>query len=460
MRHVLDTLQGLQTRWLLVFDNYDPEAFNLQKYIPRSEFLLKTRGESITDNITTGNQGEIIITTRHQLPQNIGQQIDIPPLTNQEALELLLPRHQPQTRELLAQGTKIINRVGNNALATSQASAYIQGHDSNTDLSFFFSQYENESRNIQRHTPAGWDHKSLSIFTTWNLSFQRLFPGNEEKTAYAMQFLTTYAFLDYFKIEESLGRICWDAYLQDQQQQHTTAIEPLSWLRLFLKPSELVGSGYEWDSARFSNFMTKCQELSLVQLQLDDNTNTNIPAYSLHPQIKHWLHHRLTSTSREAYNKQALQITTTAAHFITSTPTTPRQKSSLSTHIDAYIFANHLLSSSPSPSPTSQPLNHLYHSTGAYFATFYISQSRYGAAETLLTHLIAAEATLSDEHKELLYATTKVAEAYMREERWDDAERVCLMVLKRREVVDGTVVELEGMSGLRGIYLQTGREGF
>jgi hypothetical protein len=158
-------------------------------------------------------------------------------MTSDEGLRLLLA--DPIKREENKfEGKRIVDRLGGLALAIDQTAAYID--DAEIAIEDFLPAYEVERRKILEYTPAyGWEYntmqldrqieeeKALSAFTTWQMSFQQLFPMDPQKQKYALHFLTLYAFLDYLNIAEDLIRIFW--------QESESSPE---WLAIFVKTIE------------------------------------------------------------------------------------------------------------------------------------------------------------------------------------------------------------------------------
>ena len=158
-------------------------------------------------------------------------------MTSDEGLKLLLP--DPTKRERIKdEGIRIVDRLGGLPLAIDQAAAYIE--DIGMAIKDFLPTYEKERQRILEYTPDyGWDYrtmqldgkaekdKALSAFTTWNMSFQRLFLNDSEKQKRAAHFLTVHAFLDHLNVAEDLFRTFWE----DKPS-------PPEWLTIFVGPTE------------------------------------------------------------------------------------------------------------------------------------------------------------------------------------------------------------------------------
>src|SRR5271170_1220799 len=105
----------------------------------------------------TGGKGAILITSRHEDTTRLGMGIKVPPLTEEEGLELLLRQSkQEQTPENLIEGKKIVHMLGCLALAIDQAAAFISAQ--NLALSLFPAQYEKRKKVILDYTPTLWEY--------------------------------------------------------------------------------------------------------------------------------------------------------------------------------------------------------------------------------------------------------------------------------------------------------------
>ncbi|KAF4630452.1 hypothetical protein G7Y89_g7685 [Cudoniella acicularis] len=119
--------------WLLIFDNYDnPDQFqSLSRYMPSS------------------SQGSILVTSRNSDLARLGTVVEVPPMSQTEALSLLYDRvggaeKFPEQRE---DAKKIVHLLGYLPLAINQAGAYIQRRV-NFPLSRFIDEYEDRKHLI------------------------------------------------------------------------------------------------------------------------------------------------------------------------------------------------------------------------------------------------------------------------------------------------------------------------
>ena len=95
-------------------------------------------------------------------------------------LLLLQSRHE-RTEETVENARRIVETLGGLALAIDQAATYIRAGD--MPLKSFAEVFANRRSAILKHTPTHWEYsktrleerdKPLSVFTTWEMSFEQL----------------------------------------------------------------------------------------------------------------------------------------------------------------------------------------------------------------------------------------------------------------------------------------------
>jgi hypothetical protein len=167
VQYVKESLCSSFTRWVLVFDNYDvPSEFgDIRSFIPAAF------------------HGSIIVTSRHPDAARLGVGIEVNGMDESEALELLM-RRTGSTSEAqnVEHGKLIVKRLGYLPLAIDQAGSYIRKQS--LPLSEFMNHYNKRREHVLRHTPNLWEYKkrlsaeeresTISVFTTWELSFEQL----------------------------------------------------------------------------------------------------------------------------------------------------------------------------------------------------------------------------------------------------------------------------------------------
>lgn len=261
MSLVKGAFHKFQRSWLVVLDNYDnPKAFSarsIKEYIP-----------------LTGKNGHVLITSRHRDSARLGQEIVVSSMTEDESVNLLL-RREAQGDEA-SESAVIASTLGYLPLALDQAGSYIRARD--LQLKDFISRYEECKKSILSETPEQWDYRRsinersgeyLSVFTTWELSFEQL-SGDEHEKGYKERFLTLAAFFDNKKIAERYFKALYDA-------------EKPAWMTIF-------GTDEKWDTFKFEKLLTEFRKLLLVQTLTRRNDQSY---FSFHPVVRDWIQLRV-----------------------------------------------------------------------------------------------------------------------------------------------------------------------
>ncbi len=112
---------------------------------------------------------------------------------------------------------QIVRRLGVLPLAVDQAVAYIRSRG--LTLPQFLADFDERCETVLQHTPELWgyrrklagakDETKLSVFTTWDLSFQQLRRSDAEREQ-IRQLPTTAAFYDITRVDEVIiyARLC------------------------------------------------------------------------------------------------------------------------------------------------------------------------------------------------------------------------------------------------------------
>jgi len=236
---VRETLVQRESPWLMVFDNYDqPNEF-----------------KDITAYLPQGETGAILFTSRHADTERLGVTIRVTQMTEDEGLELLLLQSKRERNDENAkEGRKIVQKLGYLPLAIDHAGAYINARE--LPLGLFPKHYDERKEFILKHTPSLWEYRRklgedksdtlLSVFTTWELSFQQIGKNEDERTMIG-HFLTLSAFFDTTSVGEDLFR------------SHLASMDkPPQWME------HLICSGV-WDQYRYQDVVVELQSLSLLQ---------------------------------------------------------------------------------------------------------------------------------------------------------------------------------------------------
>lgn len=397
------TLSRWSEPWLLVYDNFDqPGMFRktpLQDYFP------------------VGANGAIVIISRHAEAERLGPTIRLEIMSEDEGLDLLLRRSGLEMNpENALEGRSIVQRLGCLPLAIDQAGAYISARK--LGLQHFMDHYHERRVAVLNHIPELWEYKkrlgdamddsSLSVFTTWEMSFQQV--GMDDIQKYKKtHFLTISAFLNNQNVVEDLFRINFES-----------SRYPPDWMDIFSTNSE-------WDKYKFEDVLVELRNLSLIQSL--DHKNQDSCRFSLHPLVQDWLKLRRNDSSRQRFTKETIFMLTTylSESRIDQYPLDTRQVTL--SHLDACI---------QNDSEYLQEGDNL--GTGSFrisatrFASFYKRQARYKESKTLCQRVLGAtEKELGPNGPDTLKAVSKLGNIYSKEGQYGEAESFYLRALDGQE---------------------------
>lgn len=262
VHYVKTTLRDWHEPWLLVFDNYDVPT-DIKSFFPMGNGT---------------KQNAILITSRRIACDRLGTRIAVEGLTEEEGVELLLSRcssTQVNTTDV-NECKRIVERLGSLALAIDQAAAYISMR--RLPINQFLAVYDDRKEYILNHTPDFlWEYRrescdgddsqgdSLSVLTTWELSFEQL--SHDRKERYRLgSFLTQAAFFDHVNVKEKL----FQTFIENANEK------PPDWSNLFTSQGV-------WDSYRFQDVIASLMNMSLIH---NINITGEESKFSFHPLIK------------------------------------------------------------------------------------------------------------------------------------------------------------------------------
>jgi tetratricopeptide (TPR) repeat protein len=418
---VKDTLLGWKKSWLIVFDNYDrPDLF-----------------KNISDFIPQGQAGSILITSRHGDSENLGETIKVDRMTKEESLELLLRQSRHQTTgENVKEGMRIVEQLGYLPLAISQAGAYI--YVRKLSLSLFMEHYHARKDVILKHTPNLWEYRKklgndedetlLSVFTTWELSFQQIGRNDEERSKVA-HFITLAAFLDSSNVYESF----FESYFKVQADDS-------EWLGIFLCEKK-------WDRFSYQDIISNLLSLSLLQ---SIDIGSSISRFSLHPLVKDWLILRLEEQARHKFSLEAIFILSCHLHENSSRVISLQEKQALLSHLD--ISFNHgLLYCGDTAELDTTSVNISFFN----FAKFYLELGKLPEASNMYERALASfERGFGQDHKFTLNALNSLGYVYAEQGKWVEAETMYDRALagKERTLGRDDMSTLETVNNLGLLY--------
>ena len=416
--------------------------------------------------------GHVIFTSRNRDLGRIGTLLEIPPMTTEEGVMLLLRGYNDSGIQKPHKDTAlgIINRLGRLALAIDQAASYIKYKRMPLDrLSDFLVTFKAERSRILSYTPEKfWEYKKvqgegeaedISAFTTWEMSFQQLGSGNESWKKDAAHFLSLSAFFGPTSITESLLR----------SYQEMTGGEA-EWTQIFSvvdgfegdkcegeineddEAKELSSGGKShgiWDADRYWDVIAKANELSLLQ-STSPGTDQQGASFSLHPLIRDWLQLRLKPKERQEYTQEAIGVLACCVRAYKAPSMTLDERAALITHMDVSMSNDEKFMESH---------NRLGRSIAScnrasWFARFYLDQGRYLMAEEIYRQVIETRRSiLSERHPFTLNSMYGLALALDFQAKNEEAESLQRQTLTLRKTVLGEdhIDTLNSMSHLAGL---------
>jgi hypothetical protein len=146
------------------------------------------------------------------ITEKLGEVVRMSGMTEEQGMQLLAPKLSPSDNSIV--GKQILDVLGYLPLAIDQAHAYIQAKQ--LSLEHFMHHYQRRKKQIleltptfsqyQRQSGASQAATALSVFTTWELSFEQL--GRTCDCASLQKFLMLCGFLYHGHIKEDLFETC------------------------------------------------------------------------------------------------------------------------------------------------------------------------------------------------------------------------------------------------------------
>ncbi|KAJ7168441.1 hypothetical protein C8R46DRAFT_1267467 [Mycena filopes] len=246
----LKWFQAQHENWLLFFDNADDPDLDLNKFIPKC------------------THGNILITSRNPGVRVYGSHSLVSDMEEVDAISLLLRSADKEDSEAnLTIAADIVKELCYLPLAMVQAGAFISESE---DLDGYLRLYhKNRARLLSKQVPQSHDDYAWTVYTTWQISFDRL-------SKPAATLLQLCSFLHYTGISEDMfsnaskyGFPLWRPSKEELK-------EPLEFLSHFRGPTG------EWDSLCFLTVTNQIKAYSLISF--DANTRM----FSIHPLVHDW----------------------------------------------------------------------------------------------------------------------------------------------------------------------------
>ncbi|KAJ7143453.1 hypothetical protein C8R46DRAFT_1360542 [Mycena filopes] len=257
--------KGQHDNWLLCFDNADDPDISLNDFIPQC------------------NHGNILVTSRNPQLAVYGASSSVSDMEEPDAVTLLL---RSASRENSAENVKVAAVIAKALyylpLAIVQAGAFISESE---DLEGYLALYQsNRKVLLSRKAGQTHDHYAWTVYTTWQISFERL-------SETAGTFLQLCSFLHYTGISENMfSYACGYEYPAIGPSKEDLK-ESLEFLAKF------QGWAGKWDSLHFQEVINEIKSYSLINF--DDKART----FSIHPLVHEWIRTTLAEEENSCQSK-------------------------------------------------------------------------------------------------------------------------------------------------------------
>lgn len=338
-------LTGLDTPWLLVIDNADDPTIDYSRFFP------------------PGERGHILVTSRNsdcKIHATIGY-YEFGNMEEEDAITLLLKAADQdgiddlQVREV---ARPIAKTLGYLALALIQAGASIR-HGICTLEGYLdvFASYRTQI--MKDELVQGSDSYKYNIYTTWEVSVQRIASMASETAVDAIQVLQVLAFMHFEQVPASMFERAW-AVSQRPEERVLPKTVAAKILELFLLvaifahiytvifpasnwsaeprlPNLLLQQGPTWNLYRLRQALAMLSRFSLIIQHQENDT------WSMHPMVHFWARERLDTRDQKIWAEVAA---TTLALSITPEFESSGQayRRSLVSHIDSSLQIEQSLS--------------------------------------------------------------------------------------------------------------------
>lgn len=349
---VFKSFEGWADPVFMVFDGYDKPA----KFPTVRDYL--------------SHRAKTIFTSRHTDAKRLGNSIEVGAMSVDEGIELLLLQSvYERTDENFEGARQIVEKLGGLALAIDQAATYIGAR--HVPLKSFPEVFARRRSAILKYTPTHWEYsktrleerdKPLSVFTTWELSFEQLEVTEEERES-LVHLLTLGSFVDTRDISEGL----FSLYAVEANRPE--------WLEYFM-------DGDRWDSDKYQDSIVRLLSVSLV-------TGIDLMAadarFSFHPLIAEWLKLRIDDKTREQYTEEAIHLVRLFVDNGDKKEMPIRDKREILSHLDAVIAGDELLH------VNGRYVSHTLRDAMVSFGSFYRRLGRYHETKHLIQRALNSD---------------------------------------------------------------------
>ena len=271
--------------FLIVLDNMDhaKDFKRIMELIPENKWCM------------------VLITSRHRDTQHLGTCIEIIPMEQDEAVELLLtkcnissdPEHQNHAES-------IVQTLACLPLAIDQAGAYISSR--NLPLARFIDHFKSRKEVIMKYIPSGWPYQrahddqgcvsDLCVFTTWDLSLDEL-----RSSVDAEPFIDILTFAAFTSSSPLLPEM-----LRTQVEEN---------LAPELGCRALYTTGSKWDPLKYQDAVVQLYSVSLIS-EINMSSADIKTTFLIHPLVEEWLKVR----AEDPKDKMYVEANTTLIHRV------------------------------------------------------------------------------------------------------------------------------------------------
>ncbi|PMB63354.1 hypothetical protein BM221_010791 [Beauveria bassiana] len=254
------------TRWLLVYDNYDEAKLSEAK---------SGEGIDICKFLPTAYQGAVIITTRLSLIDR-GHVIRVKKLESMaDSLEILASTSGRANLQKDPDAKRLLQELDGLPLALATAGAYLRRVS--VKLADYLRHYETSWERLHKSTPSLGSYKDRTLCSTWQIFYQQI----EKQFPLAANLLRFWAYFD--------NQDLWFELIKAKNNGGPTWLRQLSDELVF---NEAIGTLHDY------GFVEPCAEsLSACEPQ----------GYSIHSCLHSWTKHALNEEQSASLDRLALE---------------------------------------------------------------------------------------------------------------------------------------------------------
>jgi len=323
----------------------------------------------------------------------------------------------------------VVEKLGGLALAIDQAATYISAR--RIPLDAFVALYAKRRAAILKHTPANWEYRKarsngadepLSVFTTWEMSFEELETSAEERES-LIHLLTLSSFLDTANISGGLFK-----------HYHEVSEAKPAWLSGFLNDGV-------WDEDRYQDCIVRLLGVSLIQSIdiMSDHTR-----FSFHPLVAEWLKLRIDEHARGRFTEEAIQILRLYVDGGDTKEMPLREKSEVLSHLNKAVENDHIYHAG------GKHVSHTLMSAMISFGSFYRRLGRHRGIGDLI------ERAMNEQPEEITPAIQNVlANMYNDLSEFESEKSYNQLFVKLRKTPPGQTTSEIPISTVLGLQLYT-----